>query len=204
MIAGLLLAAGRARRFGADKLLAPLPDGTPLALAALRPLRAAVDEVIAVVHSRTATARLLAAEGARVIIATDSDDGIGASLAAGMRALADTPPTDQRQVSACLIALADMPMVRPTTIEQLVAALAAGASMVAPEYRGTRGQPVGFAREWFGFLSRLRGDEGARHLLAVHRERLQRVPVDDPGILTDIDRPSDLETLSHPAALMRC
>jgi molybdenum cofactor cytidylyltransferase len=103
------------------------------------------------------------------------------------------PADDRGPVRGCLVALADMPAVRPSTIAQLVAALAGGASLVAPEYRGTRGHPVGFSQEWFDFLSRLRGDEGARHLLAVHRERLQRISVDDPGILADVDRPADLE-----------
>ena len=35
---GILLAAGRSSRFGADKLLQPMPDGTRVAVAAARAL----------------------------------------------------------------------------------------------------------------------------------------------------------------------
>jgi molybdenum cofactor cytidylyltransferase len=195
-LAALLLAAGRGRRFGTDKLLARLPDGTPLAVAALRPLRAAVDTVFAVVRPDAAIAPLLAAEGARIVVAEDADGGIGGSIAAGVRALADCAADRDGPApacDACLIALADMPFVRSETMLQIAQALRAGASLVAPEFRGTRGHPVGFSCTWFAQLSTLRGDQGARDLLAVHREDLQRVPVADPGVLADVDRPADLE-----------
>lgn len=47
-IVGILLAGGSARRFGADKLLHPLPDGVPIAVAAARNLAAALPRVVAV------------------------------------------------------------------------------------------------------------------------------------------------------------
>lgn len=186
MIAGILLAAGASSRFGADKRLHALGDGTPMALAALRPLRAVLDEVIAVVRpqDRLLAARFAAA-GARIAFARDWYTGMGASLARGI-ALLD-PGTE-----ACVVALADMPFVRPSTVNRVVAELGAGASLVAPAYRGSRGHPVGFAAEWFPALSQLRGDCGARDLLAVHRERLVQLEVDDPGVLVDVDHPEDL------------
>lgn len=186
MIAGILLAAGASSRFGADKRLHALGDGTPMALAALRPLRAVLDEVIAVIRPQDEwlAARFVAA-GARLALAPDWHHGMGASLARGIAML-------DHGTEACVVALADMPFIRSATVDRVVARLRTGASLVAPAYRGSRGHPVGFAAEWFSSLNRLHDDRGARDLLAVHRDRLQLVDVDDPGVLLDVDHPEDL------------
>jgi molybdenum cofactor cytidylyltransferase len=191
-ICGVLLAAGRATRFGGDKLLAALPnagDGAvPVGVAAYRALRAAISRTLVVVRPDDDALRgVFAQEGARVVVAHRADEGIGASLAAGVAAV--THP------SAYVIALADMPWIESATISRVVQALANGASVVAPVYRGERGHPVGFASGHRAALLKLRGDEGARALLAAHREALTLIDVDDPGILRDIDTPDDLRRL---------
>lgn len=190
-IVALMLAAGGAHRFGTDKLVASLADGTPLAVAAIRSLRPAVDEVIAVVRARSQPAKLLAREGARLVVASSPEHGVGRSVAAGVASLMGREPP----FTGCIVAFADMPLVRSDTVARLAAALHQGGSIVAPAYRGTRGFPVAFASTWFAALSALRGEDGVRHLLAVHRRSVQTVVVDDPGILTDVDHPSDLEVL---------
>ena len=49
-ICAILLAAGSGSRFGGDKLLHPLADGTPIGVQAARNLLAAAPDVIAVVR----------------------------------------------------------------------------------------------------------------------------------------------------------
>ena len=58
------------------------------------------------------------------------------------------------------------------------------------QHRGRRGHPVGFAAELFSELVMLKGDEGARRLLA--RYPTAAVELDDPGVLLDIDTVDDL------------
>jgi molybdenum cofactor cytidylyltransferase len=182
-IVGVLLAAGSATRFGADKLSVVLPDGVPLAVAALEPLAAAVDEVVVVVRpEHTAIASAMHARGARVTECPAASQGMGVSLAWGVRAAP--------AAAGWVIALADMPWIRGDTIRAVVGALRSGASMVAPEYGGTRGHPVGFAAELYGELIALAGDEGAKSLLGRHVPSL--VATDDAGILRDVDTPADL------------
>jgi CTP:molybdopterin cytidylyltransferase MocA len=41
-------------------------------------------------------------------------------------------------------------------------------------------------------LLTLRGDEGAKKLLAANQHRLVKIPVGDPGVTRDIDTPADL------------
>jgi molybdenum cofactor cytidylyltransferase len=193
-IVGLLLAAGRGTRFDpsgqTSKLLVAAPAGphagTPLALAAARTLRAALLEVVAVVRPPDTPAqrqlhRLLGDAGCRLAINDRADEGIGGSIAAGVRASSD--------VAGWLVALADMPAVAPATIGAVRDALAAGALSAAPMHQGRRGHPVGFAARLRPLLLALHGDEGARSVLAAHPPL--QIAVDDPGCLLDLDSTSD-------------
>jgi len=188
-IAGVLLAAGRGTRFGGDKLLARLASGDvagePVGVVALRHLRLAVPDVIAVVRDDDrALAAELGANGARIVRCVNADDGMGASLACGVRATADA--------QGWLVALADMPWISAATIERVGAAVAAGAPIAAPFHHGERGHPVGFSSACYDALVALTGDEGAKAIVGAHRDRIVRIDVDDAGILRDVDTPSDL------------
>jgi molybdenum cofactor cytidylyltransferase len=182
---GLLLAAGSATRFGSDKLQHPLPHGVAIAVQAARHLKAEVPRVVAAVRpGAEETARALAAEGCDVVVCERAAEGMGASLACAAQAAGDA--------EGYLVALADMPFVRPSTIAAVRDALAGGAVVAAPYFRARRGHPVGFAGRLQAELAALAGDEGAKSVLDAHAAQLVKVPVGDPGALRDIDKPSDL------------
>ncbi len=184
-VTGILLAAGAGRRFGAHKLLQPLPGGEPIAVAAGRNLIAALPDSLAVVRAGDrALAEALEAVGLRIREHPGANDGLGTSIAAGVTATADA--------AGWLIALGDMPWVQPATIQALAEALGAGASLVAPIHAGTRGHPVGFAAPWRERLQALTGDRGARELIAAQTAQLVLLATTDPGILLDVDGPADL------------
>lgn len=184
-IVGILLAAGAGRRFGSDKLRHRLPDGRPLALAAAQSLLTACPQVVAVVRpGADELAGMLAEAGCQVVISPIAEAGMGHSLAAGVRAAA--------AAGGWLVALADMPFIAPASHRAVVAAMQDGARLAASQYEGRRGHPVGFGREWFAALSKLRGDHGARAILEQHGQLLRLCPVDDPGVLCDVDRPEQL------------
>jgi molybdenum cofactor cytidylyltransferase len=183
-IVGILLAAGSATRFGSDKLLAKMPDDTPIGVAALKNLAAAVDTVVAVVRlGDDALATVLAAHGARVTACPRAAEGMGESLAWGVRAAP--------AAAGWLIALADMPWVQPATVDRVGDALRQGAPIAAPTWQGARGHPVGFAASFYAELIALTGDEGAKPVIARHAASL--VVTEDAGVLRDVDTPRDLE-----------
>lgn len=187
-VTGILLAAGRSRRFGADKLVHPLADGTPMVLAAATHLRQAVPETVAVVaDADCAVAALLQKAGMQVVVNAGAAAGMGTSIVCGVNA--------SSEASAWVIALADMPFIQPDTIAAVAAALDSEHVIGAPMYRGQRGHPVGFGSAYRDALLGLDGDTGARGILEVHADRLLLVPTDDPGVLRDIDRPVDLEVV---------
>ena len=184
-IVGVLLAAGTARRFGAHKLLQALPNGAPVGVAAARNLVAALPDTIAVVRDGDREmASAFAALGMQVVGNPRAGEGMGTSLAAAIRASEDA--------DGWLIALGDMPWIRPATMVALASHLRSGASMVAPVCRGRRGHPVGFSAAWGPALAALSGDQGARDLLGQYVDQLRLVDTDDDGVLADIDHPSDM------------
>ena len=182
-IVGLLLAAGSATRFGSDKLQHALPHGVPIAVQSARHLRSEVSRVMVVLRSAGMEA-LFHREDCATVICENAAQGMGVSLACAARAAG---PAD-----GYLVALADMPFIRRSSIAAVREALERGAPLAAPYFRSRRGHPVGIAGKFFESLLDLRGDEGAKRLLRENEQRLVKIPVGDPGVIRDIDTPSDL------------
>lgn len=184
-IVGLLLAAGSATRFGSDKLRHALPHGVAIAVQAARHLKAELDQVIAVVRPDSGElAEALRQEGCEVVVCENAADGMGASLACAAR--------EAGEADGYLVALGDMPFVRRTTIAAVRDALAAGAPLAAPYFRARRGHPVALSKKFREQLFALKGDVGAKKLVADNEDILIKIPVGDPGVIRDIDTPGDL------------
>ncbi|HJU99784.1 MAG TPA: nucleotidyltransferase family protein [Burkholderiaceae bacterium] len=189
-LTGVLLAAGRGRRFDPtgqrSKLLQPLAGGGTVAEASARQLLAVLPRVVAVVRpGEHVLAAALGALGCEVCVCPDADLGMAASLVHAI--------DYARGAEGWLIALADMPFVQAATIASLAAAVDSvpnGAGIAAPVYRGQRGNPVAFGHAYLPLLLALEGDQGARAILRAHSVR--EVAVDDGGVLRDIDTPDDL------------
>lgn len=185
---GILLAAGRGSRFDPlgrrNKLMQPLADGTPVALAAARKLLTVLPNVVAVVRPGSELlAQQLHEAGCRITVCDTAQEGMAASLVHGLRA--------SQQAQGWVIALADMPWIEAATIAALVDAVDEGAQIAVPVCGGRRGNPVAFGRGYLPELLALRGDTGARSLLATWP--VTEVVTGDHGILSDIDTQDDLD-----------
>jgi molybdenum cofactor cytidylyltransferase len=191
-LTGILLAAGSGARFGGAKLLAPLPAashgvgaGTAIGVASCRHLVSALPNVVAIVRpGDSILGTQLQAAGARVVECWRADEGMGASLACGV--------VEARDADGWVVALADMPWIAPATIALVADAVVAGAGIAATSLIGVRGHPVGFAKAHYLALAGLIGDEGAKSILAAHRDSVQLIEVVDGGVLRDVDAPGDL------------
>lgn len=189
-VAGIVLAAGEGRRMGRLKQALPVGGKTMLETVVDTALASTLHRVVVVLgHGADRLAPLLGERPVTVAINREFQDGQASSLKAGLKAL-------NMESDAALFLLGDQPLVSRDTLEALVAAYReTTAPIVAPFWRGRRGNPVLFGREAFPFLENLHGDTGARAILAEHPETVLSLPVEDPGILFDVDTEADYRRL---------
>ena len=183
----IVLAAGRGSRFGGPqhKLEQPFDGSTVLGAT----LRHAIETQLPVVVVTTAAlvplvAGLLATRDILVLSAGEAARGMGCSIAAGVVERSGAP--------GWIVLPGDMPLLRPDTMLAVATALEQH-PVVYAQHRGRRGHPVAFAAELYSELILLDGDDGARRVLA--RYPSHGLEVDDPGVLLDVDTPSDLDLL---------
>jgi molybdenum cofactor cytidylyltransferase len=189
-IAAVVLAAGTSSRMGSAKQLLRLED-RPLLQHVLDHVRAsAVSEIVLVLgFAAEEIRRKIDLQNVRVVLNGDYQRGMGTSLKAGLSAV-------DAQCAGALIVLADQPFVRPATLDRLMAEhLRSRAQIVIPTYRGFRGNPVLLDRSVFAEVMTLDGDVGCRAIFGDHLEGIVKLPLDDAGILLDIDRQSDFEAM---------
>ena len=181
----VVLAAGAGSRYhGARHKLSEKLGGEPVLVRTLRNAIASEMSVVLVIsEALIAEAKGLIPPRDMVVVDARSQVGwgMGDSIAAGVSIHASA--------TGWLVLPADMPLVRPSSLRAVADALDQQPIAFA-QHRGRRGHPVGFGAELFSELVMLRGDEGARRLLA--RYPTAAVELDDPGVLFDIDTVDDL------------
>jgi len=198
----IVLAAGHSRRFGAaNKLLAPV-GGEPLVVGLVRRMTQVRDfghpctvKVVTQSSNNDLTQALHAAsltDVVQIVPNSRSLDGMGTSVAAGVANV-------QADVDAVVIVPGDMPFVGAPLIEELIAAYVSDGAHrpVHPILAdGTQTNPVVWPRAYFGRLTALDGDRGAKSLL-VDADAVT-IPLANPDMAADIDTPHDLERLAGP------
>ncbi|CAD5105892.1 nucleotidyltransferase family protein [Zestomonas carbonaria] len=184
-VIGLVLAAGRSRRFDGDKRRALLPDGRSLLGASIETACQAFAEVWIVLRPDDDAQDLGIPPGVGIVRSELADLGMGHSLAAGIQHLASS------RARAVAILLGDMPWIAPASLRTLARA-ADPQRIVLPWYTGQRGHPVIFGRQFWPALELTRGDQGAKELIKANAALCDSIQLDDPAILRDVDTRADL------------
>jgi molybdenum cofactor cytidylyltransferase len=187
MISAIVLAAGGSTRMGTSKPLIPI-NGRPLLDYVLRTVHGSrVGDIVVVLgHDADRIRDAISIEGARVIVNDAYRDGISTSIRAGVRA------ADHRS-EAFVIVLGDQPFVTSKTVAELIARWnESRAKIVIPSYQGERGNPVLLDRSLAGEIQGLTGDQGCRAIFGRHVDGILEVPVQDAGILIDLDTPEQI------------
>ena len=199
----IVLAAGASQRFGTDKRRWQLASGKTLLQQSIETVLPVFSEVLVVLRcddqsleeelqdqmQNQIPGQKLDQKNPprwRTYRAPESALGMGHSLANAIPQLVS---------DVAFICLADMPYIQPATLVRLQQAVIDHQQqlpIVRPVHAGAPGNPVGFDRAYFPDLAALRGDQGARQVIIRHQSRLVEVPVDDPGVLQDIDRLADV------------
>ncbi|HUI10787.1 MAG TPA: nucleotidyltransferase family protein [Bacteroidota bacterium] len=181
----VILAAGDSRRLGTPKQLVRIAGRTLLRHAALEACASTARDVIVVLGSEAPRMREeLRGLRSRVVENSAWREGIASSIHAGCDAV-------DASADGVLIALCDQPHISAAHIDALIrAGESSPASAVASFYGGSPGVPAWFPRALFGDLLALRGDRGAKQVLAAPGGRL--VTIAWPAGLLDIDTAEDI------------
>ena len=192
MLAAIILAAGESTRMGAPKALLPDPDGRPFVARIVRAFAAALvrDVVIVTGSQHAAIVDAVAADRPSITptLVRNPRPSLGqlSSLWVGLDAAANP------DLEGVLVTPVDIPMVRSSTIRQVIEAWErTHAPIVRPAVGRRHGHPVLFDRAVFDALRHAALDEGARVVVHAHADRIVNVPVDDAGCLVDVDTPAD-------------
>lgn len=189
-----MLAAGASERFGGRKQLAVL-EGRPLLEHALMAMTGAgLDRVVVVLGSHASEVlERVPLHGAEAVVCSDWQDGLGASLRAGVAALDGC--------EAVAVALGDQPRLTSVAIARVVSQRGADELAVRATYGGVPGHPVLLERTLLSRVGELRGDAGARELL--HGVPIREVACDGLGSPDDVDTPAELQRLQGSSAQAR-
>lgn len=182
----LILAAGASSRMrGADKLLEPVADQPLLARTAAAAQATGLPCLVVLPPDRPARLAALAAAGVAHVIAADAGLGMAESLKAGVAAL----PQDR----AIMLLLADLPEITTEDLTRIAAAHRATPEAIlrGASATGAPGHPVLFPARYRADLLTLAGDEGARSILARHRDLVRLIPLPGRHATTDLDTPED-------------
>lgn len=184
-VGAVLLAAGESRRFGEQNKLLVEVDGKPVVSHALGTLLdSGVAEIVAVVgHESDRVSDVLGDVETQYNPAYA--EGQSTSVAVGVEI------AREREWNGTLFMLGDMPFVNAETVAELIRAYRDGeGTILAPSYKGKRGNPALFDATHYDALAGVSGDAGGRELV---REHGVLVPVADAGVCRDIDRVGDLD-----------
>ena len=191
-VAAIIAAAGASRRLGQPKQLVPV-NGEPLLQRAVRSaIEAGAKPVFVVLGAHRQDIQSAIDFGsARVIVNDAWEEGIASSIQAGVKAV----ETEAAGCSGVLLMTCDQPRVTSGHLRKMIEEFDTRKKvvMIASLYAGTRGTPAIFPRAMFADLLGLRGDKGARGLLAKASLPVVQIPLE--GGEVDIDRPEDLAGL---------
>ena len=205
----ILLAAGASRRMRSLKALLDW-QGRPLIIHQIAALRAGgADEVVVVLGHRAdelqarigANSDVYAAGNVRCVINRDYVRGKTTSIIAGLRAISDPPPADDREGSILLLNV-DQPR-SPAVIRQVLDAHQANpaALITIPTCGGQSGHPIVTRRLYAEMIAITEATQGMRALTERHRPRTQRSELGHPELLWDVNTPEQYEAAQNAAAV---
>ena len=182
--AALILAAGESRRMGRAKALLTL-DGASFVNGLIQSFSARCSPVIVVLGHDPEPIRAALNPSATVVINPHYRQGQLTSMQCGLRAV----PADADRV---IFTLVDHPRVSASTIDAL---LESDGVLSIPVCDGRKGHPICFRKELIPEFLELPPDSQARVVIHRHADETSYVPVEDSGILDDVDDPAAYERL---------
>ena len=188
-IVAIVLAAGQSRRMGkTNKLLSDL-HGKPMIVHVVEAAMAsdAAEVLVVTGHEQERVEAALARHEVNLVHNPHYEGGLSTSLYCALC-------TIRPEIEGVLVCLGDMPALSAHHLNRLLAGFdpVEGRAICVPTFRGKRGNPVLFAREFLAEMKEIQGDIGAKHLLGEHEERVCEIEMPDSAVILDIDSSGEL------------
>jgi molybdenum cofactor cytidylyltransferase len=189
VICAIVLAAGRSKRMGAQKLLLPFAGRTVIEHIIDEVTASSVGQTIVVTGADGASVSGALA-GRRLVFVSNPefDSEMLESIRCGLAALPE-------KCEAMLIVLGDQPAVRREWIDQLVSTYRSdgGTKIIVPLFDGHRGHPMLIPTRFREELQKHHDTDGVRGLLDAHASDVIKLPWQDDTVLADMDFPDDYQ-----------
>ena len=188
----IVLAAGSSQRFGPtrDKTHIKI-NGRPMPVAIALSLKQFHPDVLLIINEKNSLLQQSASSNrlAYRINPEPDNNGIGSSISLAVQATADA--------DGWIFCLGDMPRIKAETCQQVLGQLLQRSerAIIIPRYAGQTGHPVGFGKYYRQALGLKNGDSGAKTIIQAHPQQIHYIETDDPGIIQDIDTPTDISIL---------
>jgi len=191
MISSILLAAGQSKRMSGENKLIKSVKGIPLIKCALNNiLKSHVNEIIIVLGYQNETIEKLIDKTSRIkfVFNSNFESGMASSIIKGIKKLS-------KKTDSFFISLGDMPSINYDTYNQLIKCNK-NKKAIVPMFKGQQGNPVLFPKSFEEKLLSIQGDSGAKKILEINKKEVLYLEINDPGIIRDLDVPSDFNNLS--------
>jgi molybdenum cofactor cytidylyltransferase len=180
-------AAGKGERFGGAKLTAPLHGETVLDRTLASLLDGGIGRIVVVIEPAAQLAAVARLTDPRVqtVVNDDPSRGMFSSIQTGLAAASGDP---------VLVIPGDMPFVRAATVVEVARACLRERAIVVPAHGGRRGHPIAFPAGVQQVVLHAPFSSTLKDALAQAGVARIELPVDDAGILRDVDVPADLDS----------
>ncbi len=187
----IILAAGSSSRMGKAKQNLLYQGQTLLQIAVSTALKCNCEAVAVVLGSNADKIKpTLLNMPIHVFLNEDWKEGMGTSISFGLKELDKRYPN----LENALFLLADQPLTDTTAINNLIIKRGEG-KIIASSYNDTLGPPVLFNKAYFNDLLAMKGNEGAKKVIAKYPDAVTSIPFETGAF--DIDTPEDYERLQN-------
>ena len=187
-IGAIILAAGNSSRFGDEnKLLAKFGEKTVIESTINNIAKLfKKHEITIVLRNKSQLPNFLKFLPYKLTIVLKENFGISDSIKQGLNKFLTK--------DGVMICLGDMPGVSASTYSKIRNCLSEQEDkIIIPIYKGTKGNPIGIPRKFYGKLKTLSGDVGFKQLFSQLKKNISFIEIDDRYILKDIDTKKDLQ-----------
>jgi molybdenum cofactor cytidylyltransferase len=191
-VAGIILAAGEAKRFGKSKQVLDWKGEPFVHVVARKALEAGLSPVIVVTGANSEKVEAAVKDLHVTIVRNDEwNSGQASSIKEGIKKLA---VSSAATAGGAIFLLADQPQITTSIIDALVEKYAEGLyPIVAPMVLDQRANPVLFDQVTFNDLLGIEGDVGGRAIF--HKHPVEYLPWHDDRMLLDVDTPEQYQRL---------